>query len=611
MSRSFSISSRASRDNVRHIEHVKNEEPLKTHLRGLAVLNSSILNKGAAFPREERKALQLEGLLPYEVHTLDQQCARVQAQLEGNKNPVDQYAFLASLKDQNQTLFYNFVLRHLKKLMPIIYTPTAGEAIQRYSHLFRRPVGCFLAYPDMDDMEGILAQFGDADDIDIVVVTDGEAILGIGDQGAGGIAISIAKAQLYSLAGGLNPARILPVMLDVGTNRQDLLDDPLYLGWKNKRLTGEEYDRFVDKFCGSIAKMYPNALLHFEDFGVSNALRLLEKYQPKQSVFNDDFQGTSCIASAALTAAIFVTKTKLSDQRFVIYGSGSAGIGIAEGILSSLVEKEGLTEEEATSKFWCLDRQGLLLENFDSLRSGQKRYARKVADVAAWPSRSGAKGDEQSGPGLLEVVQQVKPTVLIGCSTHKGAFTEEVIREMHKHVERPIIFPLSNPTTLVEATPQDITDWTDGLSLIATGSPFEPAKMPNGRLYEVSQCNNAEIFPGLGLGVVISKATKVTPGMLVAAIDAIAKLSPALHDPDAALLPDIGFVRHISVKVAQAVAAQARKEGVVQDSVKDDDRDWTEEEVRKWQWDPLYRPIQTLDDSHVKKTAKLEIGAAH
>ncbi|POY70860.1 hypothetical protein BMF94_6274 [Rhodotorula taiwanensis] len=573
-------------ENQEFLAHKKNERPIWTALRGKALLNEPSLNKGAGFTMEERETFGLTGLLPHEVHSLDQQCKRAYSQMQERPSPLAKYTFLSSLRDQNIVLFYSLCLRYLDSVLSIIYTPTertlrvmyrfparpdlpdvqVGEAIQKYSTIWRRPDGLFLSIAHQNKLREMMMQAKRPKDIDLIVVTDSEGILGIGDQGVGGQLIAQGKANLYTLGGGIDPSRILSVVLDVGTDNPALLNDPLYLGLRRKRVRGKQYDEFVEKFCDIVREDYPQAMLHFEDFGVSNAARLLAKYRPIQSCFNDDMQGTAAVVLAALVSAVKVTKSDLKDQRIVVFGFGTAGYGIADGIRTALMLEAGLTSEEARKVFWCIDRPGLLTSSHtDSLRPGQENFIRDASEVETW------ERDEEGRIGLLEVVKQAKPTILIGCSTMSGAFNEEVCREMAKHVERPIIFPLSNPTKLAEADPADVNEWTNGMALMATGSPFPPVRNPNGKLHKVAELSDR---------------------MITAGVAALARLAPCLQDPDESLLPAMGDVRHISVKVAVAVANAALDEGLSR--LGRTDR-FTEEEIRSFQWDPVYRPLELVD----------------
>ncbi|KAL5631430.1 hypothetical protein ACGC1H_007077 [Rhizoctonia solani] len=547
-------------------------------LQGEALLNNPKWNKGLAFTAEERKVFGLNGRLPSSVQTLDKQCKRAYQQYSSRESAVLKNSFLQSLKQQNWVLYYSLLARHLKEMMPIIYTPTEAEAIANYSHLFRRSEGLFLTYTDEADMERAYLDQTRHRQIDLIVVSDAEAILGIGDQGVGGIGISTAKATVYSLIGGIDPSQTLSVTLDVGTDNENLLNDELYVGWQHKRVRGEDYDRFVDKFVQLIRKHNPHSLLHFEDFGVTNAQRLLEKYRDKHAVFNDDVQGTGAVTLACLMAAVGVTKSKLSDQTIVVFGAGTAGLGITRQIRDAMVTIDKIPQDDANKKFYLIDREGLIRASVKGgIRHGLEEFVRSDEE---WSEISTTSNVE-----LLDVVKKVKPTVLIGCSTKANAFTEEVVREMGKHAKRPIIFPLSNPSRLVEVDPKDANEWTEGRALIATGSPFPPTKNPDGKEYIIAECNNALIYPGLGLGAVVSKSRSMTDTMLLAGTQALASLAPALKDPDQALLPDFQDARRANFEVAVAVAEQAIDEGSA--GVK-----WKKSEVREklkgLQWEPVY-----------------------
>ncbi|PBK76354.1 hypothetical protein ARMSODRAFT_948137 [Armillaria solidipes] len=544
-------------------------------LRGDAILTSSRWNKGTAFTMAERKAFGLTGRLPYRVNTLDEQCQRAYDQLQARDSPLRKNSFLQSLKNQNWVLYFALLSRHLSELVPIIYTPTEADAIASYSHLFRRSEGLYLTFPDQGTMEQDFLEQIKGRSIDLIVCSDAEAILGIGDQGVGGIGISAAKAVIYTLIGGIDHSRALAVTLDVGTNNEELLDDKLYVGWPNKRIRGEQYDQFIDKFVQLVRKYFPHCLLHFEDFGVTNAQRILERYRDTHSVFNDDIQGTGAVTLSCVMSAIGITKTKLCDQRFIIYGAGSAGLGITKQLRDAMVATDGTPEEEANAKFWLIDKHGLIRQSTPDVREDLRAFIRSDEE---WTSFTGEVG-------LLDTVKQVKPTVLIGCSTHAGAFTEEVVKTMAAHCERPIILPLSNPSRLVEVNPGDANEWTRGKALLATGSPFPPAKMPNGKDYIIAECNNALIYPGLGFGAMLCQSRKMTDTMIIAGARRLASLSPALKDPDDALLPDFGDAPQVNFEVAVAVAEQGIEEGSA-------GVDWSKEEVRAKAkaklWEPVY-----------------------
>ncbi|KAG9082409.1 NAD-dependent malic enzyme, mitochondrial [Ceratobasidium sp. 370] len=579
---SRSVTSAAATSETKHLV------PIQTRLRSDALLNTPRLNKGAAFSREERAIFGLEGFLPYDIHTLELQAERAWNQLQKQPSNLLKHAFLASLRDQNQVLFYRLMQDRLSELLSILYTPTAGEAIQQFSHLFRRPTGCFLSYPNADGMRAQLEAHVEAlnpqpdvsdpnpGPIDLVVVTDSEAILGIGDQGVGGITIATSKAALYTLGAGLNPNRILSVVLDVGTDNHLLFSDPLYMGWKHTRVRGDPYNRFVDKFIQHVSSLFPDALIHFEDFGNANAQRLLDKYQSR----------TGAVALAALMSAARITGTKLADSRIVLYGVGSAGLGIVNQIRQGMILVDGLTREEANKRFWCIDADGLLLKSSPNLRPGQEEYARDPAETVGWSRET----EEQEAYRLIDVVRAVKPTILIGTSTHSKGFTEDVVREMAKGCERPVIMPLSNPTSLAEIDPIDAMAWTDYKALCATGSPFPVIPMPDGTRHKVSEANNAICYPALGLGTVISRSRTLSPGMIMAGVQALAKLAP---DDGRSLLPDMANVREVSVHIAAAVARRAIEDGHARVKIDGDTED-IEEYIKKRMWDPKYRPLELI-----------------
>ncbi|TFK56407.1 hypothetical protein OE88DRAFT_1669769 [Heliocybe sulcata] len=559
----------------------KAKQIFRVRLRGDAIMNSPRWNKGTAFTLEERKAFGLTGRLPYRVNTLEEQCQRAYDQLQMRDTPIRKNSFMQSMKEQNRVLYFELLRRHLKELIPIIYTPTEGDAIANYSHLYRRSEGLYLTFPSQDSMEEDFLEQIKGRNIDLIVCSDAEAILGIGDQGVGGIGISAAKSALYSLIAGINPERALPIILDVGTDNDQLRNDHLYVGWPEKRVRGKEYDEFIDKFVQLVRKHLPHSLLHFEDFGTSNAHRLLDIYRDQHAVFNDDIQGTGAVTLACIMSAIGVTKTKLSDQRIVVYGSGSAGHGIASQIRDAIVTMDNLSKEDANKKFYMLDRFGLIKESLgpEKIRGSLREFTRPDSE---WQD---AKTNDNGEVELVEVVKRAKPTILIGCSTRAGAFTEEVIREMAKGCDRPIILPLSNPSRLVEVDPEDANEWTGGKALLATGSPFPPAKNPNGKDYIIAECNNALIYPGLGFGAVISQARKISDSMIIAGTRRLASLSPALKDPDNALLPDMADAPQVNYEVSVAVAEQAIEEGIA-------GVNWKKEEVREKlkekRWEPVY-----------------------
>ncbi|KAH9056933.1 hypothetical protein EDB87DRAFT_1633350 [Lactarius vividus] len=554
--------------------------PVRVALRGNAILNDPHWNKGTAFTEEERKQFGLVGRLPYQVNTLDEQCQRAYDQLLSRDTPIRKNSFLQSLKEQNSVLFYQLLLRHLRELMPIIYTPTEADAIANYSHLFRRSEGLYLTFDNQNSMEEDFLEQTRGRDIDLIVCSDAEAILGIGDQGVGGIGISTAKSALYTLLAGIAPTKSLPVVLDVGTNNESLISDPLYVGWRHERVRGDAYDQFIDKFVQLVRKYLPHCLLHFEDFGVTNAQRLLEIYRDEHAIFNDDVQGTGAVTLAAVMSAVGVTRSTLAEQRYIIYGAGSAGLGITHQLRDGIVQIDGVPADKANDQFYLIDKHGLIKQSLgDLIRPSLQDFVRPDEEWEGVPT------NEKGEITLLEVVRKVKPTVLIGCSTHAGAFTEDVVREMAKHVDRPIILPLSNPSRLVEVDPAKANDWTNGKALLATGSPFPPAKVPSGKDYIIAECNNALLYPGLGFGAVLAKARLLSDSMILAGAKRLASLSPALKDPDDALLPDFADAPSVNFEIAIAVAEQAIAEGIA-------NVDWGDQEVRenakKMQWLPVY-----------------------
>ncbi|KAH6662571.1 hypothetical protein B0J14DRAFT_570933 [Halenospora varia] len=571
--------------------------PLDCALMGTALLNTPYLNKGAGFTAEERETFKLTGLLPVDIQTLDRQVKRAYQQYSSRRDDLAKNTFMTSLKEQNEVLYFKLIQDHLKEMFSVIYTPTEGDAIQNYSRLFRRPEGCFLNIDNIDRVHDDLAQWGTPEDIDYIVVTDGEEILGIGDQGVGGILISIAKLVLTTLCAGIHPNRTLPVVLDCGTDNKELLDDDLYMGLKKPRVQGEQYDKFVDTFVQSARKLYPKAYIHFEDFGLPNARRILDRYRSSIPCFNDDVQGTGCVTLAAIMAGLHVSGLKLTDMRMVVFGAGTAGTGIADQVRDAIAADSGKSKEEAAKQIWCVDKPGLLVKSQgDKLTHAQIPYAREDSD---W------KGADHSD--LLSVIKKVKPHVLIGTSTRPKSFTKEIVQEMAGHVERPIIFPLSNPTRLHEADPADLNEWTSGKALIATGSPFPSVKF-DGKEREVAECNNSTCFPGIGLGCVLSRTSLLSDKMLVAAVKALAAQSPALKDPDRGLLPDVVNVREISVHIAKAVIRAAEEEGLATEKGIPEGDEMLEEWIREQMWDPVYRPLRLVSKETASKQAMGQMG---
>ncbi|MEU6599224.1 NAD-dependent malic enzyme [Streptomyces flaveolus] len=563
-----------------------NLSPLKVTARGRAVLADPRINRGTAFTEEERRALDLVGLVPPRVLTQDEQAERAYGQFRDQSGDLAKSVYLTALHDRNEVLFYRLVGDHLEEMLPIVYTPTVGTAIRRYSTEYRRPRGVYLSVDAPGDIERSLRAHGlGADDVDLIVATDGEGILGIGDWGVGGIDIAVGKLAVYTAAAGIDPRRTLPVMLDVGTNRQELLDNPLYLGNRHPRADRDTYDAFIDAYVTTASRLFPHALLHWEDFGTANARRILDRYRDQVCTFNDDIQGTGAVNLAAVLSGVRATGMPLPEHRIVVFGAGTAGIGVADQLRDALIA-EGLSAEQATARFWCVDRYGLLTtDQGDQLRDVQKQYARPADEVAGW-----RRDESLPGIPLDEVVHRVRPTILIGTSGQGGSFTEELVREMARHTERPIILPMSNPTDLAEATPADLLDWTGGKALVATGSPFAPVER-DGTTYEIGQANNALVFPGLGLGVIVARASRITDRMLRAAADAVARRTgdTEVAHADAPVLPPIRDLRITSEAVAVAVARAAVDEGVARADLDD-----IETAVRATRWEPVYPPVEAV-----------------
>ncbi|WP_024644474.1 NAD-dependent malic enzyme [Pseudomonas syringae] len=531
----------------------KTSRPLYISYAGPSLLEMPLLNKGSAFTPQERIEFNLIGLLPQNVETIEEQVTRVYSQYKQCASDLDKHIYLRSIQDNNETLFFRLLDSHLDEMLPIIYTPTVGQACQEFSKIYRTHRGLFISYPERDRIDDILRS-ATKDRIKIIVVTDSERILGLGDQGIGGMGIPIGKLSLYTACGGISPAYTLPIVLDVGTNNRELLDDPMYMGWRHERVTGKEYEDFIALFIDAVQRRWPDVLLQFEDFAQSNAMPLLEKYRDELCCFNDDIQGTASVAVGTLLAACKAKNETLGQQKVVFVGAGSAGCGIAEHIIAAM-RIEGLSESEARRRIFMVDRFGLLTEGMDNLLDFQRRLAQKTADVSGWIA-----GDEVF-PQLLDVVSHAGATVLIGVSGQRGLFTEQVIREMHRHCAKPLVMPLSNPTSKVEATPEEILRWTDGNALVATGSPFAPVEI-NGRTVHIAQCNNSYIFPGIGLGVVACNASRITDRMLMAASNALAECSPMVTGKGDAVLPPLKEIQQVSRKIALAVAREAQAEGL-------------------------------------------------
>jgi malate dehydrogenase (oxaloacetate-decarboxylating) len=546
-----------------------------TVVSGTDLLDRPILNKGTAFTEAERKQLGLEGLVPPHVETLDEQAVRAYEAYKRKGDDLERHIYLRALQDTNEVLFYRLLLDHIEEMTPMVYTPVVGLACQQFSHIYRRPRGLFISYPLRDSIPALLRNRPNRD-IDVIVVTDGERILGIGDQGAGGLGIPIGKLSLYSLIGGIRPERTLPIVLDVGTNNEERLNDPEYLGWRHERITGRAYYDFIDQFVQAVKQEFPNTCLQWEDFATPHARPILQRYSDELLTFNDDIQGTAAVALGAALGAVKVTGKSLKDQQIVMLGAGSAGIGVADGLRAAMTA-EGLSEEEARSRFWVVDKDGLLHSERKDLTPEMTVYAQPAERVAGWPKTSNGQ------IGLADLIGKIEATILIGLSTVSGAFSETIVREMARKVERPIIFPLSNPTIKSEAKADDLIRWTDGRALVATGSPFAPVSY-EGRKIPIAQCNNVYIFPAIGLAVTASGARRVTDGMILAAARELAENSPALRDASASLLPALTDIREVAVQIAIAVGQEAQRAGVAPKTSKEELR----RRVIATQWVPAY-----------------------
>jgi malate dehydrogenase (oxaloacetate-decarboxylating) len=551
--------------------------------RGREVLDLPLLNKGTAFPPEEREALGLNGLLPPVHEPLERQVKRAYGMYREKTGDLEKNIFLATLHDSNEVLFYALMAEHLHEMMPIVYDPTVGIAIEQYSHEFRRARGVYLSIEAPDGIEEAFSSFGAGpDEIDLIVATDSEEILGIGDWGVGGINISVGKLAVYTAAAGIDPARTIAVVMDVGTNRESLLNDPLYVGYRHSRVRSERYDAFIDAYVKTATRMFPNALLHWEDFGPNNGRRILERYRDSVCTFNDDMQGTGAITLAAVISAVKVSGVPMRDHRVIVFGAGTAGIGIADQVRDAMVA-DGRDKDEATRQVWCVDVQGLLTADMGhALRPYQVSYARPSSEVSDWP-RTGPDGIIS----LADTVSKVHPTILIGTSTAPHTFTEAIVQDMARHCDRPIILPLSNPTRLAEADPADLILWTDGKALIATGSPF-PEVTHQGVTYVIGQANNALLYPGLGLGAIVSRASRISDGMLSAAARAVASCAD-VSAPGASLLPSVSDLRATSATVAVEVAKTAASEGLARAALPD-----VVQQVQEAMWKPEYVAFEAV-----------------
>lgn len=548
--------------------------------RGQALLFDPLTTKGTAFSQDERREFGLLGLLPVAVKTITDQVAHTYAEFSARHDDLDKHIYLRALQDRNETLFYRLLSAHIEEMLPIVYTPTVGDACRRFSEIYRRPRGLFISYPDRDRLREALRNRPE-EQVDVIVVTDGQRILGLGDQGIGGMGIPIGKLSLYTLIGGIDPARTLPIILDVGTDNVDLLHDPQYLGWRHRRIGDEDYYSFVDHFVNAVHEELPDVLLQWEDFATTHALPLLMRYRDRLLTFNDDIQGTAAVALGALHGAVRAAGRPLAQQQVVMLGAGSAGIGVLEMIRQQMVA-EGLSEIEAAERIWAIDINGLLTDDREDLSDSQRRFAQSAARVAGW-----------GGRGLADVVHHVDVGILLGLSTVAGAFTEQIVRQLAAKTDRPIIFPLSNPTSRAEAHPAELDEWTDGRALIATGSPFAPIRRGE-RTRPIAQCNNVYIFPAIGLAVTAARASRVTDAMMRAAAETLGDASPALLDADQPLLPAFEDLPEITTRIATAVAMQAVRDGVAPAA----SDEAIAEAVRRSRWTPDYptrSPHETTD----------------
>lgn len=555
-------------------------EVLRIGARGRDVLSDPITNVGTAFTREQRKALQLAGLLPSGVATIGEQMRRLRLQYDREPDDLAKHQFLNGLLNRNEVLFYRLITDNLEEMLPIIYTPTIGEAIKAYSNWYHRPRGVFLNINQPDDIEEALQAYGHGPgDVDLIVVTDSEGILGIGDQGIGGVQIAVGKLAVYTAAAGIHPRRVLPVVLDVGTDNLHLLNQDGYLGLRHARVRGQRYDDFIEAFVQGVHKVFPGAMLHWEDFGANNAHRILNRYRDQICTFNDDIQGTAAVVVAAALSAVRAAGSHLADQRIVVFGAGTAGIGIAD-LMCEVMVRDGMSLAEARSRFWGLGSRGLLREGV-AAREFQQPYVRPAAELDSWTLDSPGRYE------LADVVRNVRPTMLIGTSAQPASFTEPMVRELASQVARPIIMPLSNPTALAEARPADLLAWTNGRALIATGSPFAPVVYDDVE-HQIAQANNALVFPGLGLGTIVTKATRITTGMLAAAAMAVAKLVDTKR-PGSAVLPPMASLRTVSATVGLAVAKVAAAEGVAQVELTD-----PVQQIYEAMWQPRYPKVEIV-----------------
>lgn len=557
--------------------------PLYIPYAGPALLTTPLLNKGSAFSQEERTNFNLTGLLPPRYETIEEQAERAYRQYLSFDTNLNKHIYLRAIQDKNETLYYRLVQDHLAEMMPIIYTPTVGDACERFSDIYRSSRGLFISYAEREHMDDILHN-ATKRNVKVIVVTDGERVLGLGDQGVGGMGISIGKLTLYTVCGGISPAYTLPIVLDVGTNNQQLLEDPMYMGWRHKRINPQQYAEFVDLFIQAVKRRWPKVLLQFEDFAQPNAMPLLHRYREQICCFNDDIQGTAAVTVGTLLAACRRKGVRLSEQTVVFVGAGSAGCGIAEQVVMQM-RSEGISEPQARSQIFMVDRYGLLTEGMEGLRDFQQKLSQPQAAIADWCSNSAETGY----PSLLDVVSNTRPGILIGVSGQPGLFTEQIIRSMNQTCTRPIIFPLSNPIKQIEALPQDVLHWTDGEAIVATGSPFSPVHY-GGRTFPIAQCNNSYIFPGIGLGVVAAGIRSITDEMLTLASAALAEESPSADSAGEHLLPPLTEVANLSKKIAFGIAKIAQQQGLALE-IPDD---VLYKKIENAFWHPVYRQYKRV-----------------
>ncbi|WGL15534.1 NAD-dependent malic enzyme [Microbulbifer bruguierae] len=549
----------------------KDKRPLYIPHAGPSLLEIPLLNKGSAFSLQERIEFNLIGLLPNNVESISEQVRRAYHQYQQCRTDLERHIYLRAIQDDNETLFFRLIEQHIEEMLPIIYTPTVGAACEEFSNIYRNHRGLFVSYPDRKYMDDILRS-ATKENVKVIVVTDGERILGLGDQGIGGMGIPIGKLSLYTACGGISPAYTLPVMLDVGTNNRALLNDPMYMGWRNERISQEEYDEFLAEFIAAVKRRWPRVLVQFEDFAQTNAMPLLNRYRDEICCFNDDIQGTAAVALGTMLAACKAKDEKLSKQKVLVVGAGSAGCGIAEQVVAAMVN-DGVSESKARSRIFMFDRYGLVTSDMKNLHDFQARLAQspeKYPEAAEWD--------------LQMLIEQVKPSILIGVSGQGSLFSQPVIEALHKGCKRPLVMPLSNPTSRAEATPQEVLEWTNGAAMVATGSPFEPVEL-DGKKYPIAQCNNVYIFPGIGLGVIAAGANRVTDNMLMAASNALAENAPVVKKGSGALLPSLSNIREVGKAIAMAVGKQAQEDGVAPGI----SLEKLEKNIEKNFWAPNYR----------------------